>query len=116
METDQAWATRGRRQIRKLRDKKEWFQKKTEEQNLTLNDTKNSWRHSHKTSPATTADRGPPIFKLYVPATPEGELARRLQEAEHQFSTLYKQGWTKIIERGGTKLNVLLPTNIHGLR
>ena len=81
METDQTWATRGRRLIRKLRDKKEWFQKQSEskEPNLTHSDNQNSWRHNYKTSPATTTtDRGLPISTLHVPATPEIELARRL--------------------------------------
>ena len=51
-----------------------------------------------------TGDREPPISTLYVPATPQGKLDRRLQGAENRYSELYKTGWVKIIERGGNKL------------
>ena len=49
-------------------------------------------------------DRGPPITTLYVPATPRRELAKRLQDADHKYCDLYQTGWTKMVERGGTKL------------
>ena len=64
--------------------------------------------NSKNTLTTTTTDRGPPTISLYIPATPEGELAKRLQEAEDKFSQLYTQGWTEVIERGGTKLKDLV--------
>ena len=97
-ESDQAWETRGRRQIRKMQEKSNWFQKKSKNQGGEV-ETGTSWRHNNN-----KRDRGPPTTTLYVPATPDGEMARRLQEADLKFSDLHQQGWIKIIERGGTKL------------
>ena len=33
----------------------------------------------------------------------KGEIARRLQEADQRYSNLYQIGWTKMLERNGTK-------------
>ena len=43
-----------------------------------------------------------------MPVTPGGELARKLQEGEHKYSDIYQVGWTKMVERGGTKLKDLV--------
>ena len=98
-ETDRAWITRGRRQIRKMKEKATWFQKEKKTYMDVTETKETSWRHRE-------TDRGkpPPTTVLYIPATPEGTLAKRLQEADLKFSELHGLGWTKIIERGGTKI------------
>ena len=55
-----------------------------------------SWRHQD------SKERAPPITTIYVPATPGGVLAKRVQEADLKFADLHQEGWTKVIERGGT--------------
>ena len=118
-EVDRAWETRGRRQVRKLREKKDWFQKRRQDPDLDNNNTttttsnNTTWRYNNTTAYTpqvniNNKDRGPPVTTLYVPATPMGELARRLQDVDNKFCQLYKQGWTKVIERGGTKLKDLV--------
>ena len=81
-----------------MREKSSWFQKEIKMTEREAGNTGTSWRHKD------SRDRGPPIITLYVPATPGGVLAKRLQEADLKFADLHQQGWTKIIERGGTKL------------
>ena len=83
--------TRGRRQVRKMKEKSNWFQKVG--QNQEMGNSGTTWRHKDNKN-----DRGPPITTLYVPATPNGELARRLQEAEHRFADFQHTGWVKVIE------------------
>ena len=53
---------------------------------------------------------------LYVPAMPGGELARKLQKAQHKYSDIYQVGWTKMVERGGTKLKDLVGNKYPGQR
>ena len=108
-ETDQAWTTRGRRQIRKLKEKSSWFQKEKSSVTSEPLETGNkgtSWRHKGKDK--GNSSRPPPSTTLYVPATPGGVLAQRLQEADLKFAELHNQGWAKVIERGGTKLKDLV--------
>ena len=81
-----------------MQEKSNWFQKKSKNQGGDV-ETGTSWRHNNN-----KRDKGPPTTTLYVPATPDGEMAKRLQEADLRFSDLHQQGWVKIIERGGTKL------------
>ena len=90
-----------------MKEKATWFQKTRNETDKPdgVKDSSSSWRHKGGKEPQEEKkiDRGPPVTTLYVPATPKGELARRLQEADHRYSDLYQVGWTKMLERGGTK-------------
>ena len=76
-----------RRQVRMMREKATWFQKekKTEVDSAGVKET--SWRHREKDK-----GRPPPTTVLYIPATPEGILAKRLQEADLKFSELHGLG------------------------
>ena len=87
-----------------MREKSNWFQKerKNEIAGKEAGNAGISWRHKDN------RDRGPPTTTLYVPATPGGVLAMRLQEVDLKFADIYQQGWTKVIERGGKKLKDLV--------
>ena len=84
-ESDQEWETRGRRQVRKMEEKRDWFQKESQNKKIgnEANSSGTSWRHNNNSK-----DRGPPITVLYVSAIPGGEFARRLQEADLKFADL----------------------------
>ena len=88
-----------------MREKATWFQKekRTEIAGVEVGGKETSWRHKEKDK-----GRSAPTTTLYVPSTPEGVLAKRLQKADLKFSELHNLGWTKVIERGGTKLKDLV--------
>ena len=77
-ETDQAWTTRGKRQIRKKREKATWFQKEKMTEvagavaGTETGGKETSWRHKEKEK----SSRSPPTTTLYVSATPVGVLAK----------------------------------------
>ena len=49
------------------------------------------------------SDRGPPITVLFVPATPNGTLAKNVQAQENTFAEMHKLGLVKVIERVGNQ-------------
>ena len=70
--------------------------------------TGTSWRHSGEKQGNPNKGRTPPTTVLYVPATPDGILAKRIQEKDLMFSELHGLGWTKVVERGGTKVKDII--------
>ena len=96
-----------------MREKANWFQKEKEGNCGTAGgngtggtgNAGTSWRHTRENQ---NKGKTPPTTVLYVPATPDGILAKRIQEKDLVFSDLHGLGWTKVVERGGTKVKDII--------
>ena len=53
------------------------------------------------------SEKEPPVSVMFCPQTPQGELAKRLREADKKLAEVTKDE-VKIVERAGTKLRFLL--------
>ena len=89
---------------KKLLEKTNWYKSKPKEKGGFDPRKRTSNQNGENKS---LSEKEPPVSVMFCPQTPQGELAKRLREADKKLAEVTKDE-VKIVERAGTKLRFLL--------
>ena len=106
------WEGGGGRYVKKLLSKKNWFQRKTEERSTGDKGRGADLRSQlERDRGRESKDELEPETVMFVPSTPNGELAKLMKKADSDFRRGTKMRPIKFIERAGVSLRDTLVTS-----